>query len=67
MEYTESEEALRDQKELSMKMVNDNGFWTNMSWQEHNLTHENERLSPDERHYRDIMSPSVVSGVLNMM
>jgi hypothetical protein len=54
-EYTNSKEALEDQRELSMKMVEDNGTWTEMSFQEHKLTHENEKLSPREREFRAMM------------
>jgi len=55
VEYTHTEEALKDQREVSMKMVEDNGAWTEMSFQEHTLTHENEKLPPREQEFRAAM------------
>jgi len=52
-QYTASDEALYDLQELAQKMVDGSGTWARLSIQEHKHTHRRERLTQEEREFRE--------------
>jgi hypothetical protein len=53
VKYTTSEEALHDLKNLTQRMADSRGTWTQMSIQEHKRTHYGEKLPQEEREFRE--------------
>jgi hypothetical protein len=53
VQYTTSEEALYDLKEMTQKMVNYRVTWAQMGIQEHKRTHYGEKLPQEEQEFRE--------------